>query len=76
MLDQTPQNAAPASTRAPKQVKGVSTAGVPLLLLGVAPDIMFEEQTLSRDVGRVLSVLVIVQLLSSFSSSLCLWVIG
>lgn len=48
----------------------------PLLLLGVPPDIMLEEQTLSRDVGRVLSVLVIVQLLSSFPSGLCLWVIG
>lgn len=48
----------------------------PLLLLGVAPDIVFEEQALPRDVGRVLSVLVIVQLLSSFSSGLRLWVVG
>lgn len=50
--------------------------GAPLLLLGVPPDIVFEEQALPRDVGRVLSVLVIVQLLSSFSSGLRLWVVG
>lgn len=34
------------------------------------PDVVLEEQTLPRDVGRVLSVLVIVQLLTGFSSGL------
>ncbi len=43
---------------------------VPLLLLSVSSDIVLEEQTLPRDVGRVLSVLVIVELLTRFSSRL------
>lgn len=38
-------------------------------------DIVLEEQTLPWDVGRVLSVLVIVELLTWFSSRLCLRVV-
>lgn len=43
---------------------------LPLLLLSVSSDVMLEEQTLPRDVGRVLSVFVIVQLLTRFPSGL------
>lgn len=50
--------------------------GLPLLLLGVAPDVVLEEQALPGDVGRVLPVLVVVQLLASFPRGLCFGVIG
>lgn len=50
--------------------------GIPLLLLGVPPDIMFKEQTLSRDVRRVFSILIVIELLSSFSCGLRFWVVG
>lgn len=55
---------------------GWGGGGLPLLLLGVPPDIVFKEQALSGDVSRVFPVLVIVQLLSSFSCGLGFWVVG
>lgn len=51
------------------------TRSVPLLLLGVSSDVVLEEQTLPRNVGRVLPVLVIVELLPGFSSHLRLRII-
>lgn len=47
-----------------------SAGAVPLLLLSVPPDVMLEEQTLPGDVGRVLPVLVVVQLLAWLPSAL------
>lgn len=41
---------------------------VPLLLLGVSSDVVFKEQTLPGDVGRILSVFVVIELLTGFSS--------
>lgn len=48
---------------------------VPLLLLSMSSDIVLKEKTLSGDVGWVLPVLVIVELLARFSSCLCLRII-
>lgn len=48
---------------------------LPLLLLSVPSDVVFEEQTLPRDVRRVLPVLVVVQLLPRFAPRLRLRVV-
>ena len=49
--------------RATPSTPSHATLRPPLLLLGVASDVVLEEQPLPGDVGGVLAVLVVVQLL-------------